>query len=238
MAKAIDESTPLAGEWLPLDQAFERIMQQTRRSPEAAEAEILRILKAGYWRGQSFDGAEIFDGAGMEPSIWRWGTKLDMPRCTATFDWAVHDLHFESVIRREPMPGQVITRIGVRAMDGIRCIEVFLPIDDTEHPAISVSEPEAVTTVGSKTEDLEMSSEGQQPLLQMQSSKVLIEDEIKRHLTARKLTGKEKIGAVATMLHKWLADLAKDDKTIPTLKLGTIENILNGTSDGKRRWPP
>jgi hypothetical protein len=124
MAKAANKSTPPGGEWLPLDQAFDRIVQRVH-SPDAAEARIRRILQVGQWRGESFDGTETFDGTLLEGSLWSWAT-LDIPNCAASFGtWpGIYD--------------DAETIAGYRAkISGIACIEIFMATDSTENIAQS-----------------------------------------------------------------------------------------------------
>jgi hypothetical protein len=150
MAKAGDNSIPSPAVWLPLDQAFKRLVGRVR-SPAAAEVRIRRILEAGQWRGESFDGAETFDGKSINGDIWSWAT-LDVENCAATFEsedgpinggtnlqagtitWVDPDYDERT---GEVRPAQYMTAIALRAMDGIACIEILLPIDGADHAADS-----------------------------------------------------------------------------------------------------
>jgi len=77
------------------------------------------------------------------------------------------------------------------------------------------------------------------PAPESQSAKRLIGKEIARRLSAKELTGREKIGDVAEIICAWLVGLAEHDETIPARSWNRVRNILNGNGDKNQRlWPP
>jgi hypothetical protein len=148
MDTAAEKSTPSARVWLPLNKAFDHMVQRIR-SPDAAEARLRRILEAGQWRGESFDGTETFDGSKIEGDIWPWA-KLDIPNCAATFEVDARsieggtNLYAGAINWVDPdydeRTGEVLrpsvlylTTLALKAIEGIACIEMLLPTDSADH---------------------------------------------------------------------------------------------------------